>query len=306
METGDLDKPFISNKDPKIVASKLLQSYYVMCICFSFNLSTVTTVIAFASADFPTVGNYSTGTLFGTYCLTALFFGAGIIKVLGLKRSLVAGLFQYMCYNVMFVIASFGGNSSYNFLIVIGAAVGGVASGYLWVAQGSYFTECAKRYAALTLPPASGKGEEEEHRQKVTGSFASSFATIFLACEVSFKFVGSLIKQLAGDSGTKIMYLVFTLICGMSVAGMTTIPEMRTDDDKKSDSEPTVVDAVCKKALSALRLLGTDFRMVLMLPFEFSFGLLGALLNGYISPHILAQNQNPSSPVLARQNPCDC
>lgn len=300
MKTSDLETPFISNKDPKIVASRLLQGYYVMCICFSFNLSTVTTVIAFASADFPTVGNYSTGTLFGTYCLTALFFGAGIIKVLGLKRSLVAGLSQYMCYNIMFVIASFGGNSSYNFLIVIGAAVGGVASGYLWVAQGGYFTECAKRYASLTLPLAAGNGEEEEeHRQKVTGSFASYFATIYLACEVSFKFIGSLIKQLAGDSGTKIMYLVFTVICGMSVVGMTTIPELCTDDEKKSDSEPTVVATVCTKVLAALRLLATDFRMVLLLPFEFSFGLLGALLNGYISPHILAQKQNPSSPLPA-------
>ena len=102
------------------------------------------------------MGNYSNGALFGAYCLSALFFGNMIVAVLGVKWSLVVGLFQYCLYLLMYLLATFIHDHQIgNMLVITGAAVGGIASGYLWTAQGAYFMQCSVQYAAY-----SGKSQE--------------------------------------------------------------------------------------------------------------------------------------------------
>jgi hypothetical protein len=53
-------------KDPEEAAqeaARIQATFQKMCICFAMTMGTVTTVIAFAGADFASIGNYSTGIL---------------------------------------------------------------------------------------------------------------------------------------------------------------------------------------------------------------------------------------------------
>jgi MFS family permease len=271
-------------------ASTLLRSYYSMCVCFSLNLSCATTVISFASSDFPEFGNMSTGTLFGAYCLTAIFFANPILSAMSSKRCLVAGTAQYVVYLLTYVLAQITGAG---FLTVIGAAVGGVASGYLWVAKGSYFTETTKRYAAMTAAADATEEEATANREQISSKLSSEFATCFLCTEVAFKIMAALIKQYGGegadaDAGTTVMYIVLLIVCVLSALGMTRISPLQSDQEAADEASAVpFMDKVLLKSQAAFALLFSDPKMALMLPFEFSFGLCGAFLNGYISPNVL-------------------
>jgi hypothetical protein len=50
-------------------AERVYRTFLTMTVCFSMNLGCITTVVAYASADFSSVGNYSNATLYGTYCI---------------------------------------------------------------------------------------------------------------------------------------------------------------------------------------------------------------------------------------------
>jgi hypothetical protein len=260
-------------KDPEEAAkeaARIQATFQKMCICFAMTMGTVTTVIAFAGADFASIGNYSTGILFGAYCISALFFGNIIVSTLGLKMSLVCGLGQYCVYLSMYLAAFFIGKTHplAKGLILCGAGVGGIASGYLWTAQGAYFTACAKRYALLT-----GKSQEEAN-----GEFSSKFATIFLFCEISFKFVGAGISE----KSSMAMYLVFTIVGFLSAFGMSTIENVTTE--KK---EAFSWGAVLQKSGLALSLITSDPKMAMLLPTQIGFGFASAFLNSYVSPKVV-------------------
>jgi hypothetical protein len=258
-------------EEAKREAARIYSTFIRMAVCFALTMAAVTTVIAFAGADFGAIGNESTGVLFGAYCISALFFGNIIVGLLGLKMSLICGVMQYVIYLSMYLLAYFleDHKSLANSLVLMGAGIGGVASGYLWTAQGAYFQQCAKKYAKLTGATA----------EDVTGEFAAKFATIFLFCEVSFKFIGGAI---AGSCPPYAMYLVFTLVGVLSAMGMTTIQSVSAEK-----TEPLSLESVMKKSGLALGLIASDPKMLFLLPTEIAFGFASAFLNSYISPKVI-------------------
>lgn len=265
------------------------RSFLMMCAAMAANMGTVTTVIAFAGPDFPGIGLTGTGVLFGAYCISALLFAPLILAVFGQKKCLVAGLCQYCIYLLVYLLAELFGTGktcpaipgdcvpvatpiASVVLVVCGCFVGGFGSGYLWPAQGAYFTGSAKEYARLAGIPET----------EATGKFSSYFATCFLFCEISFKFIGAAIKQTAGPVGTKAMYICFLCIGVVSAFAMTRI---RSIDENRERPEITA-KLVTQKGAAAMKLLCSTPKMALMLPFEFAFGLSAAFLNGYISTNV--------------------
>jgi hypothetical protein len=183
-------------------AKKIMNNFIVMTACFSANHGCITTVIAFAGADEGAIGTYSTGVMYGSYMLTALFVSNVILAWLGTKWSLVLGLAVYTVYLLAFLLATLYPGPLGDILIITGAAVGGCGSGFMWIAQGTHFVRSANAYAV-----ANNRAPED-----VTGLFSSTFAFYFLTFEVGLKLVGSVIKQLGGKDGTIFMYLTFFLI----------------------------------------------------------------------------------------------
>lgn len=242
-----------------------------MSVCFAMNLGCVTTVIAYASSDFKEIGNYSNGTLFGSYCLCALFFGNVIVTYLGYKKALVMGMCQYCVYLCMYMIATFiGTNPTTKGIVLMGAAVGGTASGYLWTAQGAYFGQSAKRYAVY-----SGMNEKD-----ATAKFSSYFASIFLFFEVCLKLGAATLQLVGGKTAVNVMYVAFFVIGMVSAFGMTRI------EDIESDTKPISCNMILEKSSAAGRLLCTRPEMVLLVPFQVTFGFASSFINSYVSGNV--------------------
>jgi len=252
-------------------ASQTLRSFLIMSVCFAMNLGCVTTVIAYASSDFRDIGNYSNGTLFGAYCLCALFFGNVVVTYLGYKKALTVGMIQYCIYLCMYMVATFiGPGTVTKGIVLLGAAVGGTASGYLWTAQGAYFGQSAERYARF-----SGITKEA-----ATGKLSSYFATIFLLFEVCLKVGAAALQLFGGDSAVKVMYVGFFGIGCLSAYGMTRI------DDIASETKEISCDMVQHKASAAFRLLLTRPEMGLLVPFQVTFGFASSFINSYVSGNV--------------------
>jgi hypothetical protein len=229
-------------------SKRTIHSFLVMSLCFAMNHGAITTVVSFAGADFKEIGTFSNGILYGGYCVSALLFANLIVSSFGLKKSLVAGVAQYCIYLSMYLLAMVIGPDQLvsECLVLVGAAVGGVAAGYLWVAQGGYFSLCAKRYARFT-----GKSLEETNTY-----FSSRFAICYLLCEVFFHFAAAVIKMFgAGDGKNKIahphqnkrvhlydeiMYAVLFIIGVTSAVGMLTIEnvEMQSESQNAGQEGP--------------------------------------------------------------------
>lgn len=254
-------------------ASKIFKAFLSMCVCFAINASVVTTVIAFVGADFPQIGVDSVGVLYVSYAFSAMFLGPLMQALLGVKGCLVVGMSQYCCYLLVYLIAEqIGPGRLADNIVLVGSAIGGIGSGYLWPAQGAFFAAAASKYAHLT-------GQRPE---AVAGVFASYFATCFLFCEISFKFIGAGIK-LAAPQRPNIMYLVFFCVGVISTLGMLTVESMEKGEQKRPK---ITLRLVTNRVSAALLLLGRDKKMALMLPFEITAGFAVAFLNGFISPRI--------------------
>jgi MFS family permease len=303
-------------------AEVLLRNYNVMVLCFSLNMGAVTSAIAFASTDFKALGNESTGTVYGSYCIVALFLSNPILHTWSTKTCLVCGTLMYCCYLVCYVIAALVGSRAAA-LVIVGSAVGGIASGFLWVAKGEFFSECARQYTRLTLPPGAKQDGEarRQHQLKVTGMLATRFGTVYLFAEVGFKLAAAVIRQASeasgGGTGAVVMYAVLAAISLGAALGMGTITpllssphspaEGRDDAGASSDSggkggegggvsdtwteqsttPPQPPPTALSKAAAALALLVSDPIMALLLPFEASFGLLSAFLNAHVAAKVL-------------------
>jgi hypothetical protein len=92
----------------------------------------------------------STGVLYTFYVLSAMFLGPVVQGLLGLKRSLVYGLAQYCVYLLVYLVAELIGPSrphTSNAVVLVGSAIGGLGSGYLWPAQGAFFAAASRSYA---------------------------------------------------------------------------------------------------------------------------------------------------------------
>mmetsp|Transcript_15908 Transcript_15908/g.60607 ORF Transcript_15908/g.60607 Transcript_15908/m.60607 type:complete len:460 (+) Transcript_15908:372-1751(+) len=210
-----------------------------MALCFSLNHGTVSACIPLAAGEFgSTLGSYQLGTLYLFYTMTALTVSTAIVNRLGQKGALVGGLLLYCVYVVSFLIAREAPPLRWP-VALFGAVTGGIAAGFLWTAQGGYFTTCATAYAY-----ASGSSTEA-----ATSRLSGIFAVIYLGFEVVLKLLSSLIQFgvcgdkwdkdfLTGscgddgrkDSGILTVYIVYTAVAIVSTVGMAFISVVREDD----------------------------------------------------------------------------
>ncbi|MDA9686868.1 hypothetical protein N9U05_00075 [bacterium] len=253
-------------------ASTIMTNFIVFTLFFSLNLSCVTTVVSFAAADFASIGNYSNGLLYAGYTLSALFLAKVVIALGGTKTGLLVGLGGYCIYLLAYFICELVGPEETGWIVLAGSFVGGVGSGIVWVSQGAYMSESATLYAdAADIAP-----------EQATGLMSTRFATIFLIFEVVMKTLGALIKSFGGEEGTKVMYGVLAC-CGLvSILGVSRVLVL------KKEKEEVTSAMVLNKAGAGIKLLSTDPKMALMLPYQFAFSLNAAFLNGFISPQVTA------------------
>ena len=272
---GSLNPGTVGSEDLKSEASQgaVVRNFLVMSLCFSLNHGTVTALISLAGSELGAgLGNTSLGVLYFVYTLTAAFASHSVVAVFGAKRTLFLGLAVYCCYVASYLVAYYV-ESAKRGAVLLGAALGGAAAGFLWPAQGAYYAKCAELYA-------SAADVTREQANSVLGSYFSSF---YLACEVAMKLCSSLVPlAVPGKEATSMLYVVYTSVACASALGILCIEDV---DDPDARRGPVNFG---KTALSALALLTKDAKCACMIPMNFAFGFGASYLNGYFMSAVVA------------------
>ena len=187
-----LDGPLLGSAPP----SGARRNFVRMSLCFSINHGCVASVLNLSVVLLgQKAGSFSQGTLYVTYALTALLASTFVISWLGSRRALIMGTFVYCVYVLSLPLALVCHDDETMLYVValFGGAVGGVAAGFLWAAQGAYFTTSAKLHAreAGVLPT------------EATSALAATFSAVFLSCELLLKMAPLALKAATGGLGPR-------------------------------------------------------------------------------------------------------
>ena len=287
-----------SEQGPKPVK----RTFILMTLCFALNHATVTAIIPLATSQFgDNLGNTSTGILYLFYTLTALFASTAIVGKLGHKWSLFLGCATYSLY----VLGMFLGVLAHDKLqwvcVLTAGGFGGIAAGFLWTAQGGYFSNAAKQHARF-------EGIEET---KATSEFSGLFAMVYLAFELVMKILSSLLyffvcsehwtgNFLTGECGNNftkdtdfiknikfkgvvISYLVFTAVAVASSIGMLFIPNLTPPPTAKTAEKRHWTS----KAIAAVKLMHDQPKIMMIGVMNILFGFTAQYLNSYVTGTII-------------------
>lgn len=153
--------------------------------------------------------------------------------------------------------------------MIPGAALGGIGAGIIWTAQGMYFASSSMLYAkAHNLQP--------EH---VHASFAAIFAASYLGIETVMKLMATAVY--VGQDGSKytapLLFLVYSIIALVASLAIRFISSLGDDGDGTMDTKE-ILQAVQGTA----RLLWSEPRIQLLLPYQLMFGFVQAFVPYYV------------------------
>jgi hypothetical protein len=152
------------------------------------------------------VGAWQSGILYLACTLSALFGVTYIVKQLGARNSLVLGMSLYVAYGGCFVLALQQQSSRQEQIVwtaYSGAAIiGGIGTGFLWTAQGVYFSQAAEQHHQAALMRTTTEGGEIDNAissastsSSSTGLLAGIFAFWYLAEEVALRLLSTLLLE---------------------------------------------------------------------------------------------------------------
>lgn len=271
------DEPMMTT--PAVSAQR---NFLLASTLFSLNHGCVTACLNLATARLGNVGAEQSAVLYISYAASALLGSTSVVKNVGAKNSLILGMGIYCIYVGCFVLASLLRTHPMiaEAVALVGAAVGGLAGGILWTAQGSFFARSAEIHSqcsGITLPDA-------------TSDFGSYFAAIYLIGEVAMNMLSSVLIQVFRFSWIAVFIVYFT-IAAIAANGMVLIYEYPpVDSDDSDDSFGGSQDANTtkpSKATAAWRLLREDPKMICMLPFNFAFGFAASFRASFVSGEVV-------------------
>jgi len=207
------------------------------------------------------LGTWQLGTLYLTYTASAVFGAAYVVRRLGSRNGILAGMAVYCVYVAAFLAAALVPEETKWPVAITGAAIGGVGGGFLWTAQGSYFVSSASEYAAAAGVPSPA----------ATSYLGGIFAFFYLFTEVLMKTLSSVIVEtLASTSlSSSSWILVFSTYTAASVLACFGLLLCREFPEEEEEGGGR---SVCYKMTSATRLLWTDPKMKYMIPVNAAFG----------------------------------
>eukprot|EP01064_Diplonema_japonicum_P032127 TRINITY_DN5974_c3_g1_i1.p1 TRINITY_DN5974_c3_g1~~TRINITY_DN5974_c3_g1_i1.p1 ORF type:complete len:514 (+),score=78.05 TRINITY_DN5974_c3_g1_i1:101-1543(+) len=294
-ETGVYEKHGNDGKKTGKRFTGTLARFTWMSVCFGINHGTLSAMIPLATSEFGAQGDWALGVLYALYTLSAVCCGTLVVAKVGYKQALLWGcLLDSMFVAGLFTGLVVGKGTTTSWIVSLtGAGMGGLASGFLWTAQGGYFTASAKLYS------------EESNRslEDTTSVFSAIFATAYLSLELLMK-IGSSVSLVvvcesdwdgnvlmgkcgsgASDSSashleyesTVITYAVFSGVSLLSSLGLLLLPDL---DDPNANNEHRSLTAT-------IRLLRTDPAVTLLGFNNVFFGLISGFLNSYVTGTVI-------------------
>eukprot|EP00756_Hemistasia_phaeocysticola_P049067 Hpha_TRINITY_DN23498_c0_g1::TRINITY_DN23498_c0_g1_i1::g.113972::m.113972 len=268
----------------------VLRSFLLMTLSFSTSSGAVTGSIALASSVLGSdLGGSGVGSLYLMYTFSAMFIAKPLLRRAGEKRALVLGLTLYSAFLFSFIGAFLCADTNAKegpqplcswVIFNGGSAVGGLAAGFYWTAQGSYYSGAAELWS-------KGKGVAPEVGN---AKFAGMFATLFLTLELVVKGGTWGILQYLGDDYTGRM-TVFVVYCALTVVAAIGMTQVRGLDELRGRTGIKEPKGLCSEAAASGRLLFSDPRMALLMPVNLAFGFNQALINDVVyadlvKPHL--------------------
>lgn len=248
-------------------AKRTLHNFCFMAILFSANHGTIVSCLSLATARLGAIGAWQSGILYLFYTASAVLGATYVVKKLGGRNGMITGMLLYCIYVGCFSVATAFPDIE-RAAALTGAAFGGVGAGFLWVAQGSYFSEAAKRHAA-----AMGQDVSES-----TSYLAGIFAFIYLSFEVLLRLLSS---ALITFLDWRAIFVIYTIIAVLTTASMVLVINYPIEDDSNDTT------SVFYKVTAALQLLAKDPKMKYMIGLNAVFGFAGAFLNSYVNGQVV-------------------
>jgi hypothetical protein len=159
----------------------------------------------------------------------------------------------------------------------IASIIGGVSGGILWTAQGKYFAANAILYADAVDKPV----------EEINTQFAGIFAAIYLGLEMVAGLIASGVYFGMDDYANAVVFSVYAMIAVVSVLGMLFISNLDEYGTWEFDYEDAIANAT-----STARLLREDSRLLLMMPYQVTFGLVSTFVPFYIFGTVVSDSDN--------------
>lgn len=262
------------NNNSNTTPNEILQNFILMAILFSANHGGVTSCLSLSTARLGNLGSWQSSILYLSYTCSALFGATYVTKVLGARDTLIVGMFIYCTYTACFVIFSLCSIPSIaTAAALIGALLGGIGGGFLWTAQGSYFTRVSEEYAdakGITMDKASSK-------------FGGIFAAIYLGEEVFMRLFSSLVIHFWGWSWLWI-FIAYTVIAIVSTILMYFVKKYPITDKERAEMSST---SAFDKSTATWRLIVSNHKMKYMFPLCAVFGLSAAVMTSFVNGQVV-------------------
>ena len=244
-----------------------------MSLLFSSNHGCVVACLGLATSQLGfSLGAAQSGILYLSYTLSGLLGSTYVVKRLGSRDAIMAGMGTYILYVGCFWLATVLHTESARVAAVyLGGLVGGIGAGFLWTAQGSYFTSAAHDYAQT-----SGRSSSDS-----TSKLASIFAFIYLSLEVVLRALSTVLVQAGLDWATVFQY--YAAITVLSTIFMLVVRKQESVQAADGD----VASTALYKITAAWQLLKTDPRMRCMIGLNATFGLSSSFLNSYVNGMVI-------------------
>lgn len=214
----------------------------------------------------PSLGGYGGGVLFVSYAITSFLFAQPIVSMIGPKNGLFLGCGGYGFYVLGFLISILAPVIAWP-MFIVSSSIGGISGGFLWVAQGRYFSKNAKMYAGLTDKPI----------EEVNSTFAAIFASIFLGLECSLRALASAIFIGHGEAAQDVVFGVYTSLAIMSVYILLYISDLDERGTWTFDSEYVITHTTVTAML-----IYSDRRLSLQVPYQVAYGLASSFVPFYV------------------------
>jgi len=251
------------------------ENFGFMSIIFGIGHGTTTAALSYASSSMDArVAYVGNGILYLLMLLSSMFFAVPVSITIGNKGSIVLGFFLYSLYlfGFAYAVVSASASPAQWWFFCTSSAMGGIAAGLLWTAQGAYMSHSS---AAVS--------EEEQNTRKVTnGELATTFAFWYLLFEVLLKAVFSL--AMSGGSSAAVVLFAFAGLTLASSAAMMLVANIQLVTDK----------TMIARMLDAPR-LWSNVRTWLLSPTNFTFGMSAAFVQGYFNANYGAVQLGPAS-----------
>jgi hypothetical protein len=164
-------------------------------------------------------------------------------------------------------------------LVVVGGLTGGVAAGFIWSAQGSYFAKSAQFYADLAHIP----------RERASAILSGRFSGFYLGLELIVKVIASVLLDAGVANAEVVVFFLFGIIAICGTLLMTCITDFGRGGSSTraslgelpAESEP-LLESVKKKALVTSQILFYDNKMQLMLLLNAAFGFNASFNSFYV------------------------